>query len=230
MAHYFLANHEKRILCVLSPKCASVSLRAWFTEGALGRSGKDTAARGGSFQVPPGSVMSYRDYCKVFFVRDPLDRLVSFYADKVVRRSDQGGWCFADDDGRFDLEGKSFRQFLYVLDHLRRHRVNYQHHLVPQLRGAEGIVFDEIIRVERLAEGIARLNRVTGLSMAVPWINRGAYRGRHEPSADRCPQWLRSHGVPPPEWFYDEETRSLATAAYARDLAFYKASHSTDSS
>lgn len=229
MAHYFLANHENRILFALSPKCASTSLRAGFMGAALGRPGTDTTSRADSFQVPPESVLSYHDYCKVFFVRDPFERLVSFYADKVVRRPNHGGWCFADDEGRFDLEGKSFRKFLYVLDHLRRHRMNYQHHLVPQLRGTEGIVFDEIIRVERLAEGIARLNRVTGLSMAVPRLNCGAYRGRPEPSADRPPQWLRRHGVPPPEWFYDDETRSLATAAYARDLVFYKGSDSMDS-
>lgn len=212
MAHYFLAHHEQQMIFAFSPKCASTTLREWFR--AAEPSGRPL--RGVEPRDP-----RYGGYRKIFFVRDPMRRLVSFYGNWVVR-SDHDDWRFADDEARFRLEGKSFRQLLFVLDHLRRYGLSYQHHLVPQLVGTEGVEFDEVIKVERLAEGLARLNERMGISTPLPAANAQPYRGTPEPAADRPPQWLRKHGMPPSDFFYDDETRALATAAYSEDIAFYR--------
>ena len=83
-------------------------------------------------------------------------------------------------------------------------------------------MFDEIIAVERLEEGIIGLNRRFGQDVKLPKANVQRYQGRREPAADRAPKWLRKHGTPPLEFFYDDETRALAMAAYAEDIAFYR--------
>ena len=60
------------------------------------------------------------------------------------------GWCFADDEEKCGLWGKSFSQFLAILEDLAEQGLAFQHHLKPQMRNVGGAAFDLVIAVEDL--------------------------------------------------------------------------------
>ena len=229
MAYFCRLDHRARLLAVFSPKCASTTLRDWLH--ALDRHGETrdsqqpaqqtTQTRAEPFLLKPEKVDGYRDYFKVLFLRDPMRRLVSFYAHWVVRLP--GFWSFADHRRRFWLDGKSFRRFLYALEHLHRHRLRFQHHLEPQLEHTNGFEFDRVVLVEQLRPGLLELNRQFGFDYMPPHETRTSYDLRApEPSSDRSPSWLRQHGVPETRWFFDQELLDLAETLYAPDIAAYR--------
>lgn len=221
MAYYFRLDRATGLLAAFSPKCGSSSLRDWLKQLSL----RDGVQRGdppdGPFFLNRLYLHGLEDCYKVLFLRDPLRRLASFYAHWVVRTP--GPWCFADEDRRFWLHQKSFRRFVYVLDHLHRHRLPFQHHLEPQLAFTDNIDFDRIVLVENLYEGLADLNRRVGFDYLPRQRTRTPYNpGLTECCADRSPEWFRLNGVPSPEWFFDRELTDLAKRHYAEDLAFYQ--------
>ena len=235
MAYFFRLDHRARLLAVFSPKCASTTLRDWLQaldqHGGTRNSGQPAEhaqpqqlqpqTRTAAFFVNPERAHDHPDYFKVLFVRDPLRRLVSFYAHWVVRKP--GYWSFADHERRFCLDQKSFRRFLYALEHLHRNRLRFQHHLESQLDQTTGIVFDRVVLVEQLRPGLLELNQQLGFDYLPRHQNRNPYDlGSAEPAADRSPQWLRENSVPETRWFFDEELLELATDLYAADIAFYR--------
>jgi len=220
MAHYFLVSDALRLVAVFSPKCASQSIRGWCVAAIETVTG-EPVPKIERFLVEPDTVAAYEAYWKVFFLRDPLTRLVGVYARWVI--PDDSEWAFADAQQRLPLRDKSFRQFLFALLHLHRHGQEPQHHLTPQLRNTEGVKFDEVVAVEQLSAGLAALNRRLGVSVPIPHFNRRTYDpAMREPVVDRRPNWFREHGVPAPGFFYDDETRGIAYEIYAEDVAYYR--------
>ncbi len=222
MAHYFLINHELKLITAFSPKCACQTIRSWF-QACL----RDKAMRNTSrlllYSIKPQEIRQYDDYLKVFFVRDPLRRLVSFYANWVVRNSHL--WCFADELQRFSLTDRTFRKFLYVLQHLQAHELGFQHHLLPQLDNLPVDVFQRVILVESLDEGLQELNHELGITVDTEPHNRTVYATHlNESVVDQIPQWLRKNGVPPAGWFYDRESHEIASSIYAGDIEFFQQS------
>ena len=219
MAHYCVINHELRLIAVFSPKCASQTISMWF----LGNPGIEAKLKSNMIpphMINPREITDYKDYYKVLFLRNPLHRLVSFYAHWVVR--DSRCWCVADQRRRFSLQGKTFRQFMFVLDHLSRHGLEYQHHLQPQVTNVLHVNFDRVILVEELDRGLQQLNSELGIEKGFESFNQIVYDNRlKEPVADRDPKWLQKNGTPVVEWFYDEELKEIAQNAYVVDIACY---------
>ena len=228
MAYFFRLDHRARLLAVFSPKCASTTLRDWLQALDRREEPQDAQQPEQPFFVLPRQVENHRnyfdrygDYVKVLFLRDPLRRLVSFYAHWVIRKP--GYWSFADHDRRFWLDRKSFRRFFYALDHLHRNRLRFQHHLEPQLDRTAGIEFDRVVLVEHLRPGLQALNQLLGFDYLPPQATRTPYdAGTAEPVADRAPQWFRQHAVPETRWFLDPELLELAENLYADDVAAYR--------
>jgi len=174
-------------------------------------------------RVSPDNTGDYPDYLKVLFLRDPLRRLVSFYAHWVV--TDELLWCFADRQQRFRLHDKSFRQFLYVLEHLWQHDLDFQHHLQSQTSHLSQVAFDRVILVEQLNQGLQSLNNELGISGEIPLKNARTYLNHvNRSAADHLPAWFRRHGVPAAQWFFDAELRDLAENMFAGDVALYRLS------
>jgi len=221
MAHYCVHLAPLRLIAVYSPKCASQTLRAWCTAAIEQASGEPVDDLD-DFLIDPTTIDCYADHWKVFFVRDPLRRLVSFYLRWVVAYPNVR-WCFADPQQRLSLLDKSFRETLFVLRHLHVHGIDLQHHLVPQVAGVEGVRFDQVVAVERLSEGIDDLARRLAISVPITRHNEQHYSADSgEMVADRKPAWFRRHGYPPAEQFYDEEALALASEVYGVDMAYYR--------
>ncbi len=222
MAHYFLVNHELKLIIAFSPKCACQTIRSWF-QACLGENAMKNPSRPGLYSIKPQEIRQHDDYLKVFFVRDPLRRLVSFYANWVVRNNHL--WCFADKLQRFSLEDRTFRKFLYALQHLHVHELEFQHHLLPQLDNVSVDDFQRVVLVESLDKGLQELNHELGNTIDFRSHNRSIYATQlNEPVVDRIPQWLRDHGVPPAGWFYDHELHEIASSIYDGDIEFFQQS------
>ena len=78
MAHYYLINHPRKFIAVLSPKCASSTLKIW-----VNHTQTESVSLGESM-ISPGAGHQYPDYRKFLFFRDPLRRLVSFYCRWIL--------------------------------------------------------------------------------------------------------------------------------------------------
>ncbi len=220
MAHFFVGIDALRLIAVYSPKCASQTVRAWCA-AAIEEATGEAVDSVDPFLVGSEAHGRYPDYWKVFFVRDPLRRLVSFYVQWVVRQPAR--WCFADHQRRMRLDDRSFRQFLFALQHLNRNGIRPQHHLVQQVEKIDDWTFDEVVAVEDLEAGLTALGSRLGLHVAVPRFNLQRYDGKSsEMACDRPPSWLRRNGVPAADRFYDRETRALAEEIYAADISYYR--------
>jgi hypothetical protein len=221
MAHLCRIDHELRLMAVISPKCASNSIHCWMNELARASGQGEGFDRKDADRIHLGQLPEYPDYRSVLFIRDPLRRLVSFHATWVVRAPHM--WCFADQARRFKLQGKSFRQLLYVLDHLDRHGLPFQHHLEPQHQGLPTHEFTHVILTEELTHGFRVLNEALGLDVDAPHRHRTSRKmDLKQYVGDRKPAWLASHGIPEDAWFFDAPSAELARRLYAEDVALYE--------
>lgn len=229
MAHYFLVNHRHEFIACLSPKCACTSLQKWFmaTEPQLNPEKKDDDVS--SHMVSVHELADFKNYRRYLFVRDPLQRLVSFYCNYVVRQTNL--WCFADDGGSVLLHDKTFREFLQILLDLARVRKCYQHHLIPQVSvmGTTNLLSIEpelqFVPIDDLNRELEKINDEYGFSFLPHQANkRNVDLDRTEFVCDISPHELRKKDQPPWMYFYDDAMTLLASQLYAHDLACYQES------
>jgi len=222
MAHYFRIDARLKLLGAFSPKCASCSINLWMDALACASGQVESGSRAVRRFVHAEDISEYPDYFSVLFLRDPMRRLVSFYANWVISRP--GKWDFADHDRRFRLNNRSFRQFLFVLDHLDRHGLGFQHHLEPQSKNLQGMSFDTVVLTENLHQSLRSLNARLGCRVEDFHENQTDRGGQlREFVGDHSPGSLATAGIPEDQWFYDEEVAYLARRIYAEDIDLYQA-------
>ena len=224
MAHYRLVQHDKKFIACLSPKCGSTTLRDWFIASLEPPEPLPYAALT-PHMLAPDELARYPHYRKIFFIRDPFRRLVSFYCGWVVREDPL--WCFADAEGRERLEGVSFRGFIHTLAALHARGAAFQHHLEPQVKDVEGIVFDHVIPIERLDDEIRRLNRELGIRYEPQHRNATPYTtGTIDSVFDLPPSEIAARGIPASESFYNRALIEIVSRLYREDIEFYRRSFS----
>jgi hypothetical protein len=224
LAHYATVDHDRGILVVFSPKCASNSIRHWL-EDARWKLGRDPAE---VQMVPLEMIGEYRDLLAVAVVRDPIRRLIGYYGRFVVPGVET--WLHADDAKHRDLRDCSFRDVVGIVAEVagRGHRL--QHHLVPQIDGIQAdFTFDEVLVVERLDDDLARLSRRLGHESLSSWReNEKQYGGGPPgPAADRPAAWFVEHGLPEKGWFIDDDLVDIIRSIYAADVRWYFAQPGT---
>ena len=178
--------------------------------------------------IPLASAADHPDLLKVAVIRDPVRRLVGFYGRFVV--PGDRDWCHVDQGKLHSLHGCSFREMIDAI----RARVaagdRLQHHLVPQTDDIpDGMVFDEVIVVERFEHDLERVRRRLGQP---PLATRRAHRNPYgvapaEPAADRPAEWFATHGLPEPHCFVDDAIVETICDIYADDVAWYLAQPGT---
>lgn len=219
MAFYQLVHHDKKFIALFSPKCACTTLKWWFAASLEPQRIEDEQELNvHRLSVP--AIADYPHYWKLFFVRSPYDRLVSFYASFIVDYVEL--WGFADADKKVGLEGKTFSQFVRILDELVREGTRLQHHLEPQLHGLDSVAVDRVVRVDDLDRELPEISRELGFDYTPEHRNANRYQGDiTEPVADRRPAWFRSRGLPHYRHFYTDELREIVANLYLEDLACY---------
>ncbi len=220
MAHYFIANHDKRFVAIASPKCASTAVRSWFLQTAglppVPLRGVDP------YLVAPKRIPALGTYARVLFVRDPLCRLVGFYWNFVV--CDPRSWCFLDDRGEVPLQGATFRAVIEAVNRARHDGVVLQHHLLAQSMNLPADrAPDHLALVERLDDELTALNHRFGLT---------GYHNPHrsdgeidstltETVMDRRPDGFDRRRRPAFEMFYDTELAATARHCFPDDVALH---------
>jgi len=221
MAHYFLANHDRRFVLIASPKCASRAVRQWFL-ASIGDGNGDLRACDPHLVGLRALRTTVADYEWIQFVRDPLRRLVGFYREFVVPEVSQ--WRFADQAAAVTLEHASFCEMVDAIAELRRDGLDLQHHLVDQ---SAGVPLDRppihLALVERLDAELVLLGERFGVVGATGSPMRRRVDDGMTPGcvARRPPKWFRSRPTPSYESFYDEELADRVRRIYADDVALH---------
>lgn len=219
MAYYCLINHPRRFIACVDPKCGSYTVRDWFNH-TFSEPRTEVDRNYQPDMIPAETVADFDGYRKIFFVRDPLRRLVSFYRHWVVL--DEEHWCFADRDGRVGLQGRTFSEFVQVLEDLAARDLPFQHHLEPQTRVLGAIELDDVVRLEELDERMVAVNAALGVSYQPRRLNAREYGVEPCPdAATLTPAELREHKPFSLESFYDDELGNRTRQIYAADVRFY---------
>ena len=218
MAFYCLRNDSRRFIACVDAKCGSTTVRDWFVHTFEGPPDWSLVEKN---MVPAATIGDYEDYRRIFFIRDPLRRLVSFYTQFVV--VDPREWCFADDGGEVGLHDRTFAEFLQILALLTRADVRLQHHLQPQTRVLGRMPLDDVVPLRELDERMVAINRELGVAYTPRRLNARAYGRESYPRAYALrPHELRDHGPVTPESFFDDELAALSRSIYAADVEFYE--------
>lgn len=210
-------SHRHRLLFYGIPKTASATLR-WLMLmldaedasrletprqglGALPRL-RDNGQLLMAFQVPLTRCRSYRRFC---FVRNPWDRLVSAFMDKVVKSLRLGRPVpFAEDWPAVDFSRLSFEAFIELACGLRGCRGDF--HIRPQSCFIAGREMDFIGRFEHFARDVdalfARFELPPALRARVPKLN----------VTERCDYTA----------YYNHATRDLVRNRYFTDISRFK--------
>lgn len=223
MTYYHVINHHHGLIVCFSPKCACTTLRHWFKH-SLPEDEIKKWRHLSDHMVWPGEIDRYPDYSRILFIRDPFRRLVSFYCRWVVRNDSD--WCFADDEKNHRLRGKSFSQFLHILEGLAGQALTFQHHLKPQMQNVERVAFDLVIAIEQLNAQLTKINEALGIEYAVNTRNATPYdEALREFVYDATPKSLARNGIPGCRYFYNPDLVSKVERLYRDDLECYRAFH-----
>lgn len=169
---------------------------------------------------PAAAVPVADDYTRVWIVRDPLRRLVSFYLQFVVR--DQRNWCFADHDRARRLEDSTFEDFIRIIGELHDSELRLQHHLEPQTRALSEVPFDRVVKIEDLERRSDELMELLGVSERPGHHNKRPADSEHVDNGWRLkPSELAGLPTPTDSSFWNDELRAIAHRVYAKDCAFY---------
>lgn len=220
MSLYAMVNHHRRFVVCTNAMCGSTTIREWFKfslpdpEVYVGR----TASM--DFGQAVDDIDRLDDYLKLFFIRDPLQRLVSFYCYWVVAETNRNVWCFADERRSISLVGVTFREFLQVLSTLEPDQ--YQHHLQHQTPRVRDVRFDQVLDIEKFDMHVPRLNRLLGLDR----IPRRHLHTRYDDTLTRyVPDLTPSEfggRFPTYRYFYDDALEKLARRLYQDDIEYYR--------
>jgi hypothetical protein len=220
MAFYFHVNNDKAFIAIFSPRCGCTTLKNWFVS-SLDQPETDEHTLLKRTWIPHSRLGEFPDHRKLFFIRDPYSRVVSFYCKFVVGKAPE--WCFADDLRKYRLEGKTFAEFVQILALLSARGDLLQHHLIPQLEGTQGVSFDEVIPVESLDDLIGALNDELRVSWDPRRLNATNYGPRTwEGAYGRGPKELLEQGLPSKSSFYNDEIIETISSIYREDIEFYR--------
>ena len=195
--HYVTRSDTNRVIYFINPKCACTSLKAFVVTNDeqinidIDKIGQDGAFGG----IDQTEEITTRDgYFKFSFVRNPWDRLVSCYVEKVVS---QGRWTKV-----FGAE-PSFDHFVRTVAGIPDESadIHWRSQYVNLVDRDDNLVVDFLGRVEEIEAGVREVASRTGLTFKL-----GHYR-----KSDRRPYTA----------YYTDETRQLVASRYAADIAMF---------
>ena len=196
--HYVTRSDMNRMIYFINPKCACTSIKAFLaaTDPTLDVDSTMIGQDGAFGKVDRiEDVSPYPDYFKFTFVRNPWDRLVSCYLEKVIG---QRRWT--------DVFGPtpSFADFVHVAHSIPDEEadIHYRSQYLNVTDGAGELVVDFVGRVETIQDDMRTVASIRGLKYSLE-------------------HFRKSEGRKPYQEYYDEETRDLAGERYATDIELF---------
>lgn len=196
--HYVVRSETNRIIYFINPKCACTTIKAFMatTDRTLdvdpAKIGQD-GAFGKVDRVE--DVSPYPDYFKFTFVRNPWDRLVSCYLEKILR---QRKWK--------EIFGSSpsFADFVRVVHGIPDDKadMHYRSQYLNLTDSSDKLVVDFVGRVETIHDDMKAVASVRSLD-----YSPGHFR--------------KSNGRRPYQEYYEKKTRDLVGERYAKDIKLF---------
>lgn len=184
-----------------------------------------------------GNINIPNDDYKFIIVRNPYERLVSFYCQKVIKyfltEKRIPHYCEVSKINKgleyytyFEIDSNiSFKDF--VKDLSTRNIFKMERHLKPQVSGIENILFHKVVKLERFNEDIkevcSELNIDYESLMQKPIENTyNKLDSIKETVFDRTPTWFLENGIPNNyELFYNDEIKKLVYEIYQSDFSIF---------
>ena len=196
--HYVTRSDTNRMIYFINPKCACTTIKAFLaaTDPTLDVDQTKIGQDGAFSKVDRiEDVPRYPDYFKFTFVRNPLDRLVSCYLEKIIG---QKRWA--------EIFGysPSFADFVRVVHGIPDEEadIHYRSQYLNVTDDAGKLVVDFVGRVETIQDDIKTVASVRDLEYSLE-------------------HFRKSEGRKPYQEYYDEETRDLAGERYATDIELF---------
>lgn len=207
---HVIALHDYKALYFAVPKVANSSLRRFFGDliGADLR-----ASLTGSFASPLAIKKSrvrrdYDNYWKFGFVRNPWDRLVSFYSDKIANNPKKELYFPDDLVQKGVVSGDiSFETFIHLIvdipdTEIERHCMSQHVFLTDEFTGE--CLVDFVGKFEKLYEDLPHVCKTLGISHTeVPCVNKSARRQSYRD-------------------YYTTELKELVRQRYAKDIEMFE--------
>ena len=196
--HYVTRSDTNKMIYFINPKCACTTIKAFLAATDLTLDVDPTKiGQDGAFGKVDRieDVSPYPDYFKFTFVRNPWDRLVSCYLEKVIG---QRRWI--------EIFGPtpSFADFVRVVHGIPDEEadIHYRSQYLNVTDGAGELVVDFVGRVENLQDDIRTVASVRDLEYSLE-------------------HFRKSEGRKPYREYYDEETKNLVAERYVADIELF---------
>ena len=215
MAHYCLFNDDLKFAFCVDPKCGSTSVIYWF--GSIIRKHEPKKPfRVERYMRRALKIDSFDDYFKVWFVRDPLDRLVGFYNKFIVPNNDL--WNHADFKKEISVENYSFEEFIHTLHDVTNKGGEPQHHLRVQSRILNSSKVDLIINIDDLDQKSEAIMKHINTDVKPSHQNqRPTTRIKVDNAYRLKPKELLKLDPIDSDCFWNDELRSIANKIYSED-------------
>lgn len=236
LAHSVLVDHSLGLLVYTTAKCGSGSTKEWFLalEGIISENDIDNRRAdkvlgmniheyfrgpGRSFCPKTTELPEFeRRYRKIVVARNPYSRLVSFYAEKVLKQ-----------ENRLDSLGTN-RRIPYATDITFRELITQiaeipdneiDQHLRSQTHSRVHLTFDRVVRIEQFQRDIDELSSTMGITRlrCAPHRNPTTYSDQIElPVCDWRPEEFRGHNPPSYRHFFDDDLQRQVGERYKSDI------------
>ncbi len=186
----FLHTISGNIICYLTPKCGSRTLHKIFRENNINF----------PCEVIDHAPSFAKNYFSFSIVRNPFDRLVSCYTQKIVEQEPNERQFRNGLRWELNYQKPSFKDFIKIVtkneDNIKERHWNLYHNIIP----VTDIGF--IGRFENLQEDFNTICDKIGIpQQELPHINKTKHKHYTE--------------------YYDDETRQIVAEKYAKDIEYF---------
>jgi len=245
---YTLINHQYKFIVFWNPKCGCTTLKNWFYKLACAIEDKEVEKsilknpqrihrilkiNQHSYFVSHSDVLNkYQEYKKLIVTRNPYERVVSYYCNKIINRQSHLVLAGKMTNKNCQLH---FHDFCLLLKKQRK-KFSLEHHAKPQFYGLHDIHFDFIIDLKELNNLLPLIHNELGIENDYPFLELmgdNASNKKYNPTKyDFSLKKKVSHlkpkkfkKIPHYTYFYDDTSQQIILDIYLKDFNHFGYSH-----
>lgn len=214
MTFLTLINHKYKFVYFWNAKCACTTMKKWFLQTINIDVNGDVHdfLRNSEYTVSKESLEGeYKNYFKFIVVRNPWNRLVSYYCNKNINGIDLGNSPL----------NCSFNEFV---NHIVKYEDKYmEHHIQPQTYGLDNIDFDYVVKMENLEKDMKIVCSILEIPINIfSFHNKTKINNNVKNKVFNWrPSQFKKYGIPPYKNFYNKALIGKVRTKYIEDIVKY---------